>query len=174
MIIVNMIIIIIINLIKNGYYLSIIIIIIIIIVAVPVVVTDAIQYIGVDMDPINISCTATGVPAPNISWYKLYDMSDDTDIINDGYEEVTFTPIEVTTLPNGLYQITQTMIINLNVSYTADYYCVANNSLDTIQTEFNITVQCEYIIINNDRRVLALSRVPAVSRAPAMFRVSWQ
>ena len=129
------------NTIINNYYY--VIIIVILLLALPTVNTDEIEYILVDKESVNINCSATGIPQPNISWYKLNDT--EPDIIDSSYDEVMFSIIDQTVLSDGLYQVTQIMTINpLTTLYTGDYYCIAENSLDTAVTTFNITVQCEY------------------------------
>ena len=97
----------------------------------PIIVTPTGNALEINegLDQILINCTATGIPAPNITWrdpsgVDLPNASNDRVLIQDHSEPKMFTEDGV----NFVYSITRLLQINdTNDSDSGVYTCVADN-----------------------------------------------
>ena len=69
---------------------------------------------------INITCSFTGLPVPAITWFKNNVELEFTDVVRS-VETIQF---------NATWGMRQSVLVfmNLQLTDTADYHCVANNS----------------------------------------------
>ena len=117
-------------------------------IALPTASTNQSEYIGINESPLTVTCTATGVPKPNVYWYTLVDVLEP---IDDRYIGVQFSLTSDIDQSNGLHVVVETMIIeSLNTSYTGTYVCVAKNELATVEAAFSIIVKCKGATILSD------------------------
>ena len=94
-------------------------------------------------DNITITCTATGVPVPSVTWSR----SDGSNITDSRY---VISDTSSTMIVNDVYQVTRNLTI-MNI-VRADkgtmYGCIATNVVNTIQSDVTIDrVLCKFIIM---------------------------
>lgn len=97
----------------------------------PSVSTDQDVYIARVNETLTITCNASGIPTPDLYFMISGEISNDT------YKQ-TFTADRYGS-SNATLEI-----VRLGLAYTGQHSCVARNSLKTVITYFNITVQCKY------------------------------
>ena len=74
-------------------------------------------------DNIVLTCSATGFPRPDITWYH-----------NDTAVMGSMTSPRIVSIPTR-YEISSTLTItNANTNDTGDYYCNVTNSVGTLST----------------------------------------
>ena len=84
-------------------------------------------------------CTATGVPAANIMWYK-----NGSSPLSSSDPRITVGPHSKLLLSSGLYQVVQNLTINNTVdSDSGNYSCVGNNTVNMNISTFELVVQCK-------------------------------
>ena len=82
-------------------------------------------------------CTATGIPAPDINWYR-----NGTVLSYSGDSQILVSSPSQQLLSSGVYQVTQTLTIaNTTVSDSGYYSCVGNNSVGMDTSTFVLTVR---------------------------------
>ena len=89
-----------------------------------------------------ITCTATGVPVPTVSW-----TGPDGSIMNDSKYTISDTnsPVMVTDGSNVVFQVTSDLTIMSVVRMDGGvYYCVATNVVNTVQSNTTLTVMCKF------------------------------
>ena len=79
---------------------------------------------------LSITCKASGVPQPYVTFESL----NDPDLLNELSSEQIINGNTITSVLT---------IPNITPSYTGQYYCIANNSISEVSEQFNITVQCK-------------------------------
>lgn len=94
-----------------------------------------------DRDDIVLNCTASGLPAPTIEWYR------GTRLLTGAEARTTITPEATVMDADGRYIIDSTLMISPSDRDDSDTYsCVATNTvLGTTRTDtvdFNVTVNC--------------------------------
>ena len=79
----------------------------------------------VESDPatITLSCSADGNPRPNVSWTRVFDNGNDSDVL--------FSSLE------GLY------VINNNRNNAGTYRCKADNGIGAINQTIGVAVNCK-------------------------------
>ena len=80
----------------------------------------------VESDPatITLSCSADGNPTPNVSWTRVFDNDNDSDVL--------FSSLE------GLY------VINNSRNNAGTYRCKADNRIGAINQTIRVAVNCKY------------------------------
>ena len=107
----------------------------------PLILSAQDHYIAIDNTSVNISCTATGVPIPDITWYRI---RDDVGLDKRPLDTEPRIIFNTASLDNEIYEKNQNIIFQqVNMSDTGTYSCEANNSVGNTSNEFNITVQCK-------------------------------
>ena len=89
-----------------------------------------------------ITCTATGVPVPTVSWTR----SDGSSIVNDIKYTIsdTSSPVMVTDGSNEVSQVTSDLtIMSVVQGDTGVYSCVVNNVVNSVQSDTTLTVMCK-------------------------------
>lgn len=94
-----------------------------------------------ERENIVLNCTARGLPAPTIEWYR------GTRLLTGAEDRTTITPGATSMDADGLYIVDSTLTISPSDRDDSDTYsCVATNTvLDTTRTDsvdFNVTVNC--------------------------------
>ena len=94
-------------------------------------------------DNLTITCTATGVPVPSVTWSR----ADGSSLTDSRY---VITDISSIMIVNDVYQVTRNLTI-INISRTdigAMYGCTVNNVVNTVQSNVTIVnVLCKLSII---------------------------
>ena len=88
-----------------------------------------------------ITCTATGVPVPTVSW-----TGPDGSIMNDSKYTIsdTSSPVMVTDGSNEVFQVTSDLtIMSVVRGDTGVYYCVVTNVVNSVQSDTTLTVMCK-------------------------------
>ena len=78
-----------------------------------------------DQHPAWLPCTASGIPAPTVQWFK-----DGREISGIGYQ----------VLSNGTLRIT-----SVGVNDSGVYECVVSNKAGTTETNVTVDVQCKLV-----------------------------
>ena len=80
----------------------------------------------VESDPatITLSCSADGNPTPNVSWTRVFDKGNESDVL--------FSSLE------GVY------VINNNRNNAGTYRCEADNGIGAINQTIHVAVNCKY------------------------------
>ena len=82
-------------------------------------------------------CTATGIPTPDINWYR-----NGTVLSHSGDFRILVSSPSQQLLLTGVYQVTQTLTItNTTVSDSGNYSCVGNNGIGIDTSTFVLTVR---------------------------------
>ena len=89
-----------------------------------------------------ITCEALGYPPPIVVWSRTNGtLSDNRVLVNDS--------ISVPTEYGNVTRVSLNLTIkNASREDTGVYMCSANNSVGSDNKSINITVQCEFIVIN--------------------------
>ena len=91
---------------------------------------------------ITITCTATGVPVPSVTWSRANgsSLTDSRYVISDTSSSMVV---------NDVYQVTRNLtIMNIVRQDTGvKYGCTAANVVDTVQSIVTINVLCKCIIV---------------------------
>ena len=100
---------------------------------------------SIEGDNITITCTATGVPVPSVTWSR----TDGSSLTDSRY---VISDISSSMVVNDVYQVTRNLTI-MNIireDAGAMYGCTVTNVVNTVQGNVNIiTVQCKWIIMYN-------------------------
>ena len=99
---------------------------------------------SIEGDNITITCTATGVPVPLVTWSR----ADGSSLTDSRY---VISGISSSMVVNDVYQVTRNLTI-MNIireDAGAMYGCTVTNVVNTVQSNVNITVQCKWIIMYN-------------------------
>ena len=87
-----------------------------------------------------ISCIATGVPLPTVSWTG----SGGSDIMSDSKYTISNTSSLVMVGSNEVFQVTSNLtIMSVIRGDTRVYSCVVTNLLNTVQSNATLTVMCK-------------------------------
>ena len=73
---------------------------------------------------ITLRCSADGKPTPNVSWTRVFDNGNESDVL--------FSSLE------GLY------VINNNRNNAGTYRCKADNGIGAINQTIHVAVNCKY------------------------------
>ena len=88
-----------------------------------------------------ISCTATGVPLPTVSWTG----PGGSDIMNGSKYTISNTSSLVMVGSNEVFQVTSNLtIMSVVRGDTGVYSCVVTNLLNTVQSNTILTVMCKW------------------------------
>ena len=88
-----------------------------------------------------ITCTATGVPVPTVSW-----TGPGGSIINDNKYSIsdTSSPVMITDGSNEVFQVSSDLtIMSVVRGDTGLYYCVVTNVVNSVQDDTTLTVMCK-------------------------------
>ena len=93
------------------------------------------EPVSVENSSVTFECTATGIPAPTITWYRdnaIFDQENDSRVI-----------INSTTTEDGLlYQVVETLTINeTKDNDSKSYSCQASNAAGNDTAVFELVVQ---------------------------------
>ena len=95
-------------------------------------------------DNVIITCTATGVPVPSVTWSRANgsSLTDSRYVISD---------ISSSMVVNDVYQVTRNLTIMNVIREDAGetYGCTVTNVVNTVQSNVTITVLCKWIITYN-------------------------
>ena len=94
-------------------------------------------------DDLTITCTATGVPVPSVTWSR----SDGSDLTDSRY---VISDTSSTMVVNDVYQVTRNLtIMNIvRADMGAMYRCTVTNVVNTVQSDVTIiSVLCEFSVI---------------------------
>ena len=87
-----------------------------------------------------ISCTATGIPLPTVSWTG----PGGSDIMSDSKYTISDTSSLVMVGSNEVFQVTSNLtIMSIVRGDTGVYSCVVTNLLNTVQSNTTLTVLCK-------------------------------
>ena len=96
-------------------------------------------------DNLTITCTATGVPVPSVTWSR----ADGSSLTDSRY---VISDISSTMVVNDVYQVTRNLtIMNIvRADMGAMYGCTVTNVVNTVQSNVTIiSVLCKFSIIYN-------------------------
>ena len=96
----------------------------------------------IEGDILTITCTATGVPVPSVTWSR----ADGSSLTDSRY---VISDISSSMVVNDVYQVTRNLTI-MNIireDAGAVYGCTVTNVLNTVQSNVIIIVQCKWFII---------------------------
>ena len=96
----------------------------------------------IEGDNLTITCTATGVPVPSVTWSR----ADGSSLTDSRY---VISDISSSMVVNDVYQVTRNLTI-MNIireDAGAMYGCTVTNVVNTVQSNAIIIVQCKWIII---------------------------
>ena len=93
-------------------------------------------------------CTATGIPAPEISWYRN---SNSSQIFNEEADlRVSLSDAVMTVLSNGMIQVSRNLTLSDTVDDSGNYSCQANNTNNSLDIRpFELFVRGELICATN-------------------------
>ena len=111
----------------------------------PSTITFPVENIDVtvleERDNLVLNCTASGLPAPTIQWYR------GTRLLTEAEDRTTIAPGTPSMDADGLYIVVSTLTISPSGRDDSDTYsCIATNTVlgatrtDTV--DFNVTVNC--------------------------------
>ena len=106
----------------------------------PDIVTSNKTVIINEMSPITFQCNVTGIPAPNITWYK-----NEAILSPNSGSRITLDLPSQQLLSSGLNQVTQTLTISSTRDEdSGDYSCVCTNvvGMDTAKFELTVRSKC--------------------------------
>ena len=90
-----------------------------------------------EFDSASFQCNTTGIPRPGISWFR-----NGTRLLNSSRISIS-SPLD-SSLPFNLYQVTQTLTINITTDRdSGNYSCVGNNSVGMDTSTVALVVQCK-------------------------------
>ena len=121
-------------------------------------------YVVNETNPAILTCVATGIPAPNISWFvapsfRLNGGGDMMVPIDSGIDYNITSTTRVLSSQN--IEVTSTLTVhNTAVTDTGVYTCEAMNSLGRVNDTAELIVQCKCILA----ATLNLNRVECVVR----------
>ena len=85
------------------------------------------ELIALTGESFSLTCSASGYPAPNISWLNSGGLITD----NEG---IIITPGEPETLTNGaLYVESNLTVVNHGLDLEGEYTCVATNTIGSVE-----------------------------------------
>ena len=115
---------------------------IILILAQPTATTTPAMVTLNEGDNLTITCKATGVPAPSVTWSR----ADGSSLTDSRY---VISDISSSMVVNDVYQVTRNLTIMNIIREDAGetYGCIVTNAVNTLQSNVIITVQCKWIII---------------------------
>ena len=93
-------------------------------------------------DNITITCAATGVPVPSVTWSR----ADGSSLTDSRY---VISDISSSMVVNDVYQVTRNLTI-MNVireDAGAMYDCTVTNVVNTVQSNVIINVLCKWIMV---------------------------
>ena len=106
---------------------------------IPVINSSNNTYITNEMTPVTFQCTVTGIPSPNITWYR-----NGSSLLPSSDPRITVSPPNQQLLSSGLYQVVQTLTINNTAdSDSGNYSCVGNNTVGMETVDFELIVRSE-------------------------------
>ena len=93
-------------------------------------------YFTNEMLPVTFQCTVTGIPTPNITWYRngtvLTGLTDSR--VTEGVPDVVNM--------GGVFTVTQTLTLNDTVDEDSDSYaCVGSNPAGSSRSDFALIVR---------------------------------
>ena len=98
---------------------------------------------SIEGDNITITCTATGVPVPSVTWSRV----DGSSLTDSRY---VISDISSSMVVNDVYQVTRNLtIMNVIREDAGMYGCIVTNVVNTVQSNVTITVLCKQIIMYN-------------------------
>ena len=94
-------------------------------------------YISNENSPISFQCIATGIPTPDIMWYR-----NGSSLLSSSDLRITVGPLNQQLLSSGLYQMVQTLTINNTVdSDSGSYSCVGSNTVNMDTSTFELFIR---------------------------------
>ena len=93
-------------------------------------------------DNLTITCTATGVPVPSVTWSR----ADGSSLTDSRY---VISDISSSMVVNDVYQVTRNLTI-MNIireDAGAMYGCTVTNVVNTVQSNVIIIVLCKWIMV---------------------------
>ena len=93
-------------------------------------------------DNVTITCTATGVPVPSVTWIR----ADGSSLTDSRY---VISDISSSMVVNDVYQVTRNLTIRniIREDAGAMYGCTVTNVVNTVQSNVNIIVLCKWIVV---------------------------
>ena len=85
-------------------------------------------------DPAMFSCTADGVPRPNITWWRVYNNGTEVEVMEDSSTQIT------TTAQNDRLMMTALTFNETQPFRSGMYVCQATNLLDSARATAELTV----------------------------------
>ena len=114
----------------------------------PIIASFDSTYVTNEMLAVTFQCTATGIPAPSIIWYR-----NSTDLSSSSDPRIEVGSPSQQLLSSGVYQVTQTLIItNTADSDSGNYSCVGNNTAGNDTVQFQLIVQSKLPLISLSER----------------------
>ncbi len=99
-------------------------------------------------DPVTFNCSASGIPAPRISWFRVYRNESATNI-NDTRFSISQSQVDDNyELPDGRgtgFLVTSQLAISITQDEdSGQYQCLAENDVGNTTREFELVVQSKY------------------------------
>ena len=110
---------------------------------VPTVSSNMPVYVVNESSTVTFQCTGTGVPVPDITWYRNGALITDTRF----NKTTNLTLLDSSSL---IYSVTGSLTLNNAVDTDTDtgYSCTANNSAGSASESFGLTVNCKLEHLN--------------------------
>ena len=116
----------------------------------PQIITPAINFTVNEDNSVTFNCSASGIPAPNISWFRVDQNGSTTDItdarfsispsqVNDNYELSD-------SRGTGFLVTSQLTVLTTQDEDSGKYQCQAENDVGNTTREFELVVQSKSVI----------------------------
>ena len=123
----------------------------------PQIITPAINFTVNEDNSVTLNCSASGIPAPTISWFRVDQNGSATSITDARF---SISPSQV----NDSYKLSDSrgtgflVTSRLTVSTTQDadsgqYQCQAENDVGNTTREFELVVQSKSVIVGRFARI---------------------
>ena len=109
----------------------------------------------------NISCTASGLPAPTIQWFH-----NEEEVVNGSRDGRIALSSSESSAMDTLFTMSELLFITVERSDAGRYSCVASNGMGgnaTIDPAYILFVNCEWVLLNTCRPLLRIKYYAALS-----------
>ena len=107
----------------------------------PIITTPPANLTVIQLNSINLTCGASGVPTPDITWWRTWSNGSSTQLVSDGQN------ISIKTSSSARNTASTLTIQSAQPSDAGNYTCTATNVVGSVSTTVNIFVQGKGILI---------------------------